>query len=381
MPPLVLHVIHHLAMGGLENGLINLINGMPPEAFRHAVVCVEDYSDFGQRLKRPDVELVSLHRSSVGVWAMRRALFRLIRRLRPTIVHSRAMSGLDALPPAVLAGVRHRVHGEHGWDMDDLQGRAWRPRLLRRLHSPLVERYVTVSQHIRDYLIEQIGVHASRINQIYNGVDTVRFSPVAARALGPLPDGFADADSVVIGTVGRLQGVKDQQTLVRAIAMAVMDDTVKARIRLVIAGDGPLQNDLRTLISELGLSRRTWMPGAIDNVPEIMQSLDVFVLPSLAEGISNTILEAMASGLPVVATDVGGNGELVEDGKTGRLFVTKDVAALAALLARYVIDAEYRRSHARAARQRAVDRFSLDGMIRNYQAVYEDLCGVRVREA
>jgi sugar transferase (PEP-CTERM/EpsH1 system associated) len=377
VPPLILHVIHHLTMGGLENGLINLINGMEVGAFRHAIACVESYSDFGQRLKRPDVEVIALHRSKVGVWSVRRALFRLMRRLRPTIVHSRAMSGLDALLPAALAGVRHRVHGEHGWDMDDLEGRAWKPRLLRRLHSPLVDRYVTVSQHIRRYLIEQIGIEASRIEQIYNGVDTARFAPVQRRRSGLLPYEFAGADSVVIGTVGRLQSVKDQQTLVRAFALAAADETIGARIRLVIVGDGPLESDLRTLVDELGLKSRTWMPGAVDDVPQVMQALDVFALPSLAEGVSNTLLEAMASGLPVIATNVGGNAELVQDGTTGRLFVPGDVATLSSLLAQYTVETDYRRSHALAARQRAVERYSLEVMIRRYQAVYDRLCGGR----
>mgnify|MGYP001385354370 CR=1 FL=1 len=121
-PPLVLHVIHQLAMGGMENNLINLINRMPASRFRHAIACVEDFSDFRQRLARPDVEVFALHRARIGVHRLRRELFRRCRRLRPAIVHSRNRSGLDALLPARLGGVRYCVHGEHGWDVDDLHG-------------------------------------------------------------------------------------------------------------------------------------------------------------------------------------------------------------------------------------------------------------------
>ena len=154
-PPLVLHVIHHLTTGGLENGLVNLINAMPRTAFRHAIACIEDYSSFRDRLADPSVEVVALHRSRIGVWRMRRELFRLFRRLKPAIVHTRNLSGLDAQLPARAAGVRRIVHGEHGWDVDDIHGTGRRPALLRRLHAPLVDRYITVSKDLERYLVQR----------------------------------------------------------------------------------------------------------------------------------------------------------------------------------------------------------------------------------
>ncbi len=373
-PPLVLHVIHRLAMGGLENGLVNLINRMPPAKFRHAIACVEDYSDFRDRLTRPDVEVIALHRSQIGVWSLRRKLFELCRRLRPTILHSRAMSGLDALVPALLAGVRHRVHGEHGWDVDDLDGTKLKPVVLRRLHSPFVDRYVTVSKHLERYLIERVGVRASRITQIHNGVDTDGFKPAAGGSRVALPPGFAGPDDLVIGTVGRLQPVKDQATLIRAFAALSRHDSVGASVRLVIVGDGPLRDELRGLVDSLGVAASTWMPGAVANVPEVMRSLDVFVLPSLQEGISNTILEAMATAVPVVATATGGNVELVEEGRSGRFFEPGDVGALTGLLAEYALRPDYRREQSALARQRALESFALPVMVAKYQAIYERFC-------
>ena len=130
--PLVLHVIYHLVIGGMENGLVNLINRMDATRWRHAIACVEDFSDFRLRIARPDVEVFSLRRSQIGVWGLRRQLYELCNRMRPAIVHSRNQSGLDALPPARLAGVPHTVHGEHGWDVGDLNGLRFKPALLRR---------------------------------------------------------------------------------------------------------------------------------------------------------------------------------------------------------------------------------------------------------
>jgi sugar transferase (PEP-CTERM/EpsH1 system associated) len=253
-PPLVLHVIHHLVVGGMENGLVNLINRMPPQRFRHAVACVEDYSAFRQRLQRPDVEVIAMNRSRIGVWALRREFHRLCKRLRPALVHTRGQSGLDALLPARVAGVRRCVHGEHGWDVGDLRGQAWKPVALRRLHSPLIDRYITVSKDLERYLVDRVGVSAARITQIYNGVDTERFVPAQGRRPVPWPADFAAADAIVIGTVGRIQAVKDQATLVHAFAALVAnaDADLRRRLRLAIVGDGPLMTDLRQLIATLG---------------------------------------------------------------------------------------------------------------------------------
>lgn len=374
--PLVLHVIHHLVVGGMENGLVNLINRMPPQRVRHMVVCIEDHSDFGQRIQRPDVEVLAMHRSRIGIWSVRRRLFELCRRVGPTIVHTRGPSGLDALLPARLAGVRHTVHGEHGWDVTDLHGKSWKPMLLRRLHSPLVSRYVTVSKDLQRYLVDRVGIAERRITQIYNGVDTDRFHPGADGRETVFPPGFAEPEAIVIGTVGRIQPVKDQATLLRAFAELLRRwPDLEPRLRLVIVGDGPLMKDLRSLAGTLRIADRTWMAGAASNVADLMRRLDLFVLPSLNEGISNTILEAMASGLPVIATAVGGNMELVDEGRTGRLFAPQDVSALTGLLADYVIDEQLRRSHAQAARETAMQKFGLGAMVSDYLTLYERLAG------
>jgi len=373
--PLVLHVIHHLVIGGMENGLVNLVNTMPESRYRHAIACIEDYSTFRDRIRRPEVQVFALHRSRIGVWRLRRELYALCRRLRPTIVHSRNMSGLDALVPAMLAGVPHRLHGEHGWDVTDLRGERRKPALVRRVYSPFVSQYVTVSRNLAEYLERRVGVAPSRIAHICNGVDTSRFAPVRdGRERGSLPPAFRDENFVVVGTVGRIQRVKDQMTLLRAFAMArEAQPALRDRMRLAVVGDGPLLVEVRALAASLGIAGETWLPGALDNVPEILRAFDLFVLPSLNEGISNTILEALACGVPVVATRVGGNPELVDDHVTGRLVESGDLAALAQTITEYASDGALRRQHGEAARQAAVQQFSLTKMVERYQALYDHL--------
>lgn len=373
-PPLVLHVIHHLMTGGMENGLVNLINNMPASKYRHAIACIEDHSDFRNRITKPDVEVIALHRSRIGVWKLRHEIFRLCRRLRPTILHSRNQSGLDALLPARLAGVPHCIHGEHGWDVDNLDGKKWKPTWLKRLHYPLVDRYITVSKHLEDFLIDRVGVRPSSISHIYNGVDVGCFHAVAPQPVDWLPPEFRDEKTILIGTVGRLQQVKDQATLLRAFSRVVTDrPELRQWLRLAIVGGGPLLADLRALSETLGISELTYFPGSLDIIPEVLRSLDIFVLPSLNEGISNTILEAMASSVPVIATAVGGNLELVEDNVNGRLFSPGDSAALSRLLLDYVLDPSLRQTHGQAARAIAVERFSLGAMVSSYTAVYDRL--------
>lgn len=371
--PLVAHVIHQLATGGLENGLVNLINQMPASAFRHVIICIEDFSGFRARITRDDVEVIALHRSQVGVWRLRLALFRLFRRLRPAIVHSRNLSGLDALLPARLAGVRACLHGEHGWDVGDLRGerRLW----LRRLHVPLVTRYITVSRDLQRYLVERVGVPARRVTQIYNGVDSARFAP-GDPPPNLVPARFLEPHKLVVGTVGRAQAIKDQISLIRACARLRRDaPEMRERLLLAIVGDGPMLAALRSEADALGLGDAVWLPGNIGDIPGVLRGLDVFVLPSLMEGISNTLLEAMATGLPVIATSVGGNVELVAQDVEGRLFEPQDVDTLAGLIAAYLADPALRLRTGRAARERVLREFSLPAMVGRYQKLYLDAIG------
>jgi sugar transferase (PEP-CTERM/EpsH1 system associated) len=372
--PLILHVIHHLVTGGMENGPVSLINNLPSSSYRHAIVCIEDHSDFRHRLTRPDTEVLEMKRSQIGTWRMRYRLFRTFRRLKPAIVHSRNKSGLDALLPARLAGVPHCVHGEHGWDVHDLDGLSVKEQVLRRLHAPLVERYVTVSRSLRDYLVERVGIRPERITTICNGVDTGKFMPAPRKPADVLPAQLAGEGLVIIGTVGRLQPVKDQRLLLHAFGELVRQSPALATTaRLLVVGNGPLRDTLTQLAQSLGIAHLTAFTGDRTDVAQLLQCMDVFVLPSLAEGISNTLLEAMATGLPVVATRVGGNVELVRDGENGALFESGDVASLTRLLAGYVTDGGMRRRHGERSRRLALDSFSLEAMIEAYRGAYETL--------
>src|SRR6266481_5350266 len=171
-PPLIAHVIYGLKVGGVENGLVNLINHMPVERYRHAIVCITDYSDFRLRIRRSDVECYALHKPPGKVPGFYVKVWRLLRRLRPQIVHTRNLTTLATQVPAMLAGVPVRIHGEHGRDMVDLDGSNVRYQRVRRLMRPFVHQYIALSRDLEGYLGDRIGVPPERLAQIYNGVDT-----------------------------------------------------------------------------------------------------------------------------------------------------------------------------------------------------------------
>lgn len=380
-PILIAHVIHRLAMGGLENGLINLLNHGLADRFRHAIICMTDYTDFRDRIESKEVEVYAIRRKAGRDWQATYRLFNLIHRLKPDIVHSRGLSGLNSLLPAVLSGVPARIHGEHGRDMGDLDGSSRKGQWVRRLHRPLVSHYVALSQDLENYLETKIGVPSQCISQIYNGVNCNIFRPAIAERES-LPDfDSSSRDTFVVGTVGRMEAVKDQVNLTKAFIHLVNSvPKHKDRLRLAIIGDGPLRSQCESMLDEVGLRRQAWLPGARADVADMMRRMDLFVLPSLAEGISNTVLEAMATGLPIVATAVGGNPELVEDGVTGRLVPAADPIALADAIAPYVLNLEMARQQGVASRLRAEARFSIEAMVDRYVQVYDRVLERKVKQ-
>jgi sugar transferase (PEP-CTERM/EpsH1 system associated) len=289
---------------------------------------------------------------------------RLFRKLRPDIVHTRNWTCIDAIIGARLAGVPVVIHGEHGREAADPEGRNRRRQQARRLLSPFVTEFVTVSRDLARWLVEQVRVPARKVRTIYNGVDIERYAPgeraSARHALG-LP-----LDCTLVGTVSRLDPVKDQVSLIRAFAQAAN----KGKTVLVIAGDGPSRRQLEALVNELGLGDRVRLLGERGDVPLILRALDVFVLSSIGEGTSNAILEAMATGLPVIATRVGGNVELVQDGLTGRLVEARRPEALATALTAYFHDPALARAHGAAGHERAAGEFGLERMLAGYTALY-----------
>lgn len=359
----VVHVVDSLAVGGMENGVVNLINGLSGD-IRHTVVTMSAMGPLAERLPME----VACHcigkRPGIDVGAMVR-LAALLRRLRPSVVHTRNWGGFDGILAARVARVPTVIHGEHGREAADPEGRDPRRNRLRRIFAPLVSRFVTVSFDLRQWLLTTVRLPAAKLVTIHNGVDVGRFASgerQAGRRALRLP-----GHAVVVGAVGRLDPVKDHAGLLHAFSVLRTDQPAA---ELVIVGDGPCRSDLEHQVHELGLTGHVHLLGMRQDVSLLLRGFDVFVLPSLAEGISNTVLEAMATGLPVVATRVGGNPELVEHGATGALVPPANPLVQAAALRCYVEDAGLRESHGAAGRRRVLQHFTLERMTQAYRDLY-----------
>ena len=371
--PLIVHVVYRFGVGGLENGVVNLVNRLPASRWRHAIVALADISEaFAARIQRDDVRYVALGKAPGHLVREYPRLYRVLRSLQPAVVHTRNLAALEAVVPAWAAGVPVRIHGEHGWDRQDPDGRSRRYRYVRRAYRPFVTRYVALSRHLAAYLEQGVGVPRARIAQTYNGVDTERFRP-ALEGRAPIAGcPFGAGDEWLLGWVGRMEAIKDPLNLAQAFVRARRRSSAAARrLRLVLVGEGSLRPRLEAYFAEHDARAAVWFAGERGDVAEVMRGLDCFALPSLGEGVSNTILEAMATRLPIVATRVGGNAELVESGMSGWLVPAASPAALADGVLEYFHDPALARRHARAARQVAETRFSLARMVGDYAELYE----------
>lgn len=364
-----MHVMDELRFGGMELGVVKLVNALDRTRIASSICSCRPATSAEQRLA-PDIPLVELRRRKGNdPWLVGR-LAHVMRRVQPDIVHTHAWGTLcEGLLAARLARVPIVVHGEHGTLNTKprnvmVQRWAWRQ----------VDQVLSVSSKLAERMAAEIGFPLERIRTIRNGVDLARFRRVDRRVARGRLD--LDASELVIGTIGRLVPVKNQALLLAAMAEL---RTGGVGGTTLIAGDGPLRDDLEARAASAGLASGVRFLGERHDVEQVLAALDVFVLTSASEGLSNTIQEAMAAGLPVVATRVGGAEELVQDGHTGLLVPPDDTEALAAALRRLAHRPGERLAMGLAGRARAEHEFALDDMIAGYQDVYCQLVERRLR--
>lgn len=360
----VLQFADALLRGGAERLLVELAVRLNRERFDPAVACFRQEA-FAEELAtagRP-VHVVPKRRAfDLGLLLRLR---RLLRRERIAVVHAH---DLQSATYGFLAGRLARVPAiltVHGLGSFRQRRAAWLlPWLGRRLH-----RVVFVGHWLQRVAAEEFHLRPRRPLVVHNGVDPAAFCPgppeAALRAELRL-----DAGAPVVGSVGNLRAVKDYPCLLRAFA------AVRARVPnalLVLAGDGPERPALEALAGELGIEASVRFAGRRTDVPRLLRLFDVFALSSQTEGIPVALLEAMATGLPAVVTDTGGNPEVAVEGETAALVPVGAPERLAEALAGLLAEPGRRRAWGEAARRRVEAEFSLDRMVRAYEAIYDAL--------
>jgi glycosyltransferase involved in cell wall biosynthesis len=295
------------------------------------------------------------------------------RAVAPDVVHVHSGAWGKAAAAARRAGdvpVVFTLHGMPYWESPH-----WRH--LHRLSAWQTDRVVAVAAPLRDYLVQQVRVPPAKVTVLLNGVDTDRYAPTdrardaqALRQRLGIPAGRA-----VIGTVARLDPIKHQAMLVDAFAQ-LRGEGVDAD--LVIVGDGERREALLAQAVALGIADRVHLPGPVSDTAPAYRAFDAFILCSLEEGTSMSVLEAMASGTPVVATAVGGTPALLED-DCGLLVPSRDTAALAAAVSRVLGEPATAAALATRARDRAVRRYGRAAMVEGYERIYAELAASRAR--
>ncbi len=370
----VLHVVNRLDLGGTESGILKIIAGLGDEEFTHGVCTARGNSvQFSQ--DRPfSGQLFDAGGPASRFQFLVGRFARIMRQYRPHIVHSRNWGAIEAVFAARLAAVPVVIHSEHGYELDMLKGLPMRRRLIRRAAYAAADAVFTVSSDLRDYHARQIGISREKVNVLVNGVDSERFAPRPEKRLACRADLGLPGDSFLVGTAGRLVAIKDQALLLRAAKILVERGF---ELSVALAGDGPELDNLRSIAASPSLFGRVHFLGVSRNIADFLNALDVFVLPSVSEGMSNTVLEAMSSSLPVVATRVGGNPELIEDRMSGLLFRVGEVAELVEHLSKLAANSELRQALGASARARILRDYRLDSMIERYRNLYMQLAARR----
>jgi len=353
-------VFPNFGHGGPEVRTSTLINALGPD-FEHTIIALNGNFSGRSRL-RPDARATLVTPPGRGVLA----LARLLRNQQADLVLTYGWGGTDALLAARLAGISRLVHGEDGFLPDEAFRERPRRRLARRALLRLGATVVVPSRTLCDIARESWRLPPARVKHIPNGVDLARFSiptpaerAAARRALG------ISANEMVVGTAGLLRVEKNQKRLIRAFA----DKAIRENTRLLIVGDGPERNDLPRLATELGVAARVQMVGMIEDMPSCYAAMDAFALSSDTEQMPLVLLEAMASGLPAVATAVGDISTMV--GSLNERFLVplgdeaRFVEALVALL-----DDSSRAAIGAENRGKCEQEFSLDGMVQAYRNLY-----------
>lgn len=358
----VAHVIYSFGVGGLEKGISTLINYGSPD-IKHIIISLTPHKE-SERLLQKDIKILTLDKPDKNSFEFIFKLTRLLRKIKPDIVHTRNWSGMDGIFAAKLAGITKIIHGEHGWDMFDPFGKNLKRKIIRQVTSAFVCKYTCVSRQLAGWLQDDVGVR-KEIRQIYNGVNIRKLIPVDSTKKRLLRRRYKmPENALIIGSIGRLDAIKNHRLLIKTFQYV---SKKYPRVFLVVVGDGPERMSLEKISDKY-----VRFLGTRSDVHSIFSCLDLFILPSLNEGISNTILEAMASGIPVIASNVGGNPELIQHGLNGFLSPPNDSYRLFRLIENYINNPELGPQHGKAGRKQAVTNFSIESMVKQYEDVYRN---------
>lgn len=364
----LVHLINFLSPAGKEIGIVKLLNGLDPDKFDTTLIVIDKVFET-LNLDTDKTRLIELNKQKGNDIRMPFKLSRLFKSERYDIVHTHAWGTLvEGVLAAKLAKVPVIIHGEHGTFHKD-----FKRKYIQKFFFNRADYLLSVSDVLAKEITETIGLKEHKFRTILNGVDVDKFSPDPAQRSASRSELNFDEKDFIFGTVGRPKEVKNQQLMIHALQKILPK---YPRAHFVIIGDTPLNSmvgELKSLAEKLGVSGNVHFLGTREDIPRYLNAFDSFVLPSLREGCSNVLQEAMASGIPVAASNVGGNPELVIPQETGLLFDVHDLDSFVSGLEFLIENPQIRNQFAQNARNRAVSEFSLEHMVTQYSDLYREV--------
>lgn len=358
----ILRLITHMPVGGIERKILEVLPRLDPERFRPRVLCLREKGILGVELEKQgipvDVCPLASRLSPSGIWTMKKYM----EKNRIHVVHAHMYrASVPGTIAARLAGVPVIIGQVHNVDTWETRRQKWMDRFMSRRRCCTV----AVSEKVRRNMMETLGLPAQKVRVIYNGVDTGRFDLPSARL--PVRKALClQEEDIVIVYHGRLVPQKNPE---RLVDIAAHFKNHSPRVTVVVAGDGASRGKMEKRASQLEAWDHIQFLGRRNDIPELLNAADIAVLPSAKEGFSNALVEAMAAGLPVIATNVGGNGEAIEHGLSGCIVQESDFEGFLKALEMLVEDPTERQRMSTAAKKRA-ERFSLDNMVREVENLY-----------
>ena len=365
----IIYLITELSIGGAQNALTRLLSGLDRASYEPYVACL--YNGDGvaaesiRQLGIPVTDLGMKFKRNLGAFFR---IYRLLRKVKPDILHTLMFhANIPGRIIGRLTGVPIIISSERTMEMES-RFRLW----LNQLTAHLADRITCVSQKVADFAIREIKIPQEKIIIIPNGISMDQYSHI--RSLSEERISLGLPEGLLIGTVSRAHPIKGLAILLDAFAMLLID---RPQVHLVLVGSGPQLHELQQQANKLGLEGHVIFLGERRDIPSILAAIDIFVLPSLFEGMPNAVLEAMASGLPVVATSVGGTPEVIMDGVTGLLVPPGNPTALTNAMVRLLEDPGLRSEMGQAAYMRVKQYYTQEQMVQKTELLYQDLMALR----
>lgn len=363
--PRVLHILLSMSMGGAETLVYHMVQHSSFAGNKPVICCLKSVGELGERLKDEGFT-VYCHYSKMGVdWGLIGWIRRIILSEKIDVVHAHQYPAFFyGAPAAFLAGRVKCIYTEHGRLYPDK--RHWKRCLVNPVLAASVDHLVSISLSTAKAMADIDNLPSNKIKIINNGVDICRMMPALDQARKRRELSIGETCQI-IGTAARLEPIKNLPMMLRAFKRIhhVLPETC-----LIVAGDGSQMEHLVVLAADLGIADDVRFIGLRFDMPEIYLLMDVFLLTSFTEGISVTLIEAMASGVPGVVTDVGGNPEVVTDGVTGRLVTSDDDVMLAEVVVELLQNPGSAKALGGAGREKVLEKFSFETMIDSYWKLY-----------